>query len=186
MIPNLAALKHQGRVLHKEMRVTDPKATYTSALHALARTYGLPNWQTLRTKANPAGPKLFMEEGFPCIRQRIGKNDISLVWEDIGEGENGDYDEEDPDDQPLLRLTVYNNPPKGDREELPSSSYCTQMPTTTSQVVLIDALYFCWQVLEKELERKDPQPKRICQTLSWIGQHKHKWDDVLKNAASLW
>lgn len=43
-----------------------------------------------------------------------------LTWEYIGEGHSGDYDEEDTNDEPLLRASL-----TFDGEEVPDSSYCT-------------------------------------------------------------
>lgn len=48
-------------------------------------------------------------------------NKWSLVWEDIGEGYSGDYDDRDPRDAPLFRASLLD----GDGEFVDSGSYCT-------------------------------------------------------------
>lgn len=55
----------------------------------------------------------------------------TLEWVDLGEGFDGDYDPENPDDRPLLRADLY-----GDGEALDGGSYCTQAPVTTPDYVL--------------------------------------------------
>ena len=49
--------------------------------------------------------------------------------DDLGEGDNGDYDPEDVDDTPLLRFSFYRkageNDPDEELMEIHDSSYCT-------------------------------------------------------------
>lgn len=54
-----------------------------------------------------------------------------LEWEHHGEGYNGDYDENDPDDKPLLRADLYF-------QDIMCSdgSYCTVAPDGTPEDVL--------------------------------------------------
>lgn len=59
------------------------------------------------------------------------RGDWRLEWEHHGEGYSGDYDEDDPDDKPLLRADLYY---KG--EMLTDGSYCTMTPDDTSEDVL--------------------------------------------------
>lgn len=49
---------------------------------------------------------------------------VELSW--IGEGRDGDYDKEDPDDVPLLRMDVT----RADGEEMDRASYCTAIPAS--------------------------------------------------------
>jgi hypothetical protein len=50
--------------------------------------------------------------------------DVTVKLEHIGEGYRGDYDKTDPEDEKLLRFTVY-------RDEEQRESCCTLLPTTT-------------------------------------------------------
>ena len=55
----------------------------------------------------------------------------TLEWVDLGEGFDGDYDPENPDDRPLLRADLY-----ADGEAIEGASYCTQAPVTTPDYIL--------------------------------------------------
>jgi hypothetical protein len=72
---------------------------------------------------------------------------VKVTWIDIGEGLSGDYDEEDPDDIPLLRYDTYVHRDKvgnleleddGESEwlTLDDGSYCTQVPVDTDSRIL--------------------------------------------------
>lgn len=56
----------------------------------------------------------------------------AVEWDYIGEGNSGDYDDQDADDVPRLRFTTYKMHPDGKgRDEVDSGSYCTQLPVNT-------------------------------------------------------
>lgn len=54
-----------------------------------------------------------------------------LTWEYIGEGKCDNYNEDDPDDMPLLRATLYY-----EEDEVEDGSYCTFAPVDTDQDIL--------------------------------------------------
>ena len=54
-----------------------------------------------------------------------------LEWCDLGEGTNGEYNADDPNDRALLRADLY-----GDDEPLDSGSYCTLASTDTPRSTL--------------------------------------------------
>lgn len=61
---------------------------------------------------------------------RLEKQGLVMDLDDLGEGENGDYDPDDPDDTPFLRFSFYTRPKGGgpsdeDLVEIHDSSYCT-------------------------------------------------------------
>lgn len=78
------------------------------------------------------------------------KNDVRIELEDIGEGECGEYDENDPNDTPYLRfytqvrgglakqytagILSYSVDETAWRD-LPRGSYCTRIPATASEEV---------------------------------------------------
>lgn len=70
----------------------------------------------------------------PTFKREI----IKVEWEHIGEGWSGDYNPDDPNDEPLLRFTVYIRGvwPEFEWEQLEDASYCTQMPVGTTYDVL--------------------------------------------------
>lgn len=54
-----------------------------------------------------------------------------LEWVDIGEGYDGDYNPNDPNDKPLYRADLY-----ADGDILESGSYCTGAPVATDPEIL--------------------------------------------------
>lgn len=99
----------------------------------------------------------FKEKGMKLIR-----DNIIIKLEHIGEGYNGDYDEEDPNDVPLLRFTIFK-----DGEQLNDGSYCTTLPINTpedrQQEVLEEIMGMVFHPL-----KNGQSIKKICQTLSWV------------------
>ena len=80
-----------------------------------------------------------------------------IVAEYIGEGYSGDYDEEDPDDAPLMRYDFFR---KGEEEAV--DSYCTLMPTTNPDAVRGMAHLF----LDALAGKREWQKRRI-EELTW-------------------
>ena len=83
----------------------------------------------------------------------ISKNGVVKVeWTDLGEGLDGDYDPYDWGDIPLLRFDAWVKITGTDMDEQrslewsegdewgykPNGSFCTQTPTYTDEVVLLD------------------------------------------------
>jgi hypothetical protein len=64
---------------------------------------------------------------------------LSVEWEWIGEGRSGDFDEADPDDEPLLRANLMAMGPDGEWHQDQDSSYCTYANVDTPQRLLDDA-----------------------------------------------
>jgi hypothetical protein len=96
------------------------------------------------------------------------KEDIKVVWGFQDEGWHGDYDEDDPEDEPLLRFyTEHWNKEKEEWEEVPKGSYCTQFADTASDVKKKEALEYLAQRLYDAYH--DGTLKRTAQQLSWIG-----------------
>lgn len=81
-----------------------------------------------------------------------------VVAEYIGEGYSGDYDEEDPDDKPLMRYDFFR---QGEEEEA-VDSYCTLMPTTNPGAVRAMAHLFL-----NALGDSAHFPKHEMEALTW-------------------
>lgn len=97
---------------------------------------------------------------------------VSLNW-DCGEGLSGDYDENDPDDRPLLRFDVSYEPKKGMYYELDDASYCTQLMVGDDRKLLKKAAEIILKEAENTFhydEKNDTASvgKRIMEGLSWI------------------
>lgn len=92
----------------------------------------------------------------------VSRGRVTVVFENLNEGYNGDYNPLDPNDEILLRFTVYK-----DDEEVPDASYCTTIPYTeklttiySSAKKILDTVY--------EPVMNDISVKKICEYLSWV------------------
>ena len=58
---------------------------------------------------------------------RITRKGLVMDLDNLGEGEHGDYDPDDPDDTPFLRFSFYRKAEGNEEElmEIHDSSYCT-------------------------------------------------------------
>lgn len=64
-----------------------------------------------------------METDVVTFQDVVAEHDnIKVVLEHIGEGINGEFDPEDPNDVPLIRFTIYK-----DGEQVDDASYCTNL-----------------------------------------------------------
>ena len=87
---------------------------------------------------------------------------VRVDLEHIGEGWSGDYDPDDPKDQPLLRFDVYLND-----EPLDDASYCTQLPDTLDDTTRGKALRYLMDQVKDPAE-SGHSIKKLCERLSWI------------------
>jgi len=88
------------------------------------------------------------------------KRRVVIEW--IGEGWNGDYDEEDIHDEPLLRFDVQDKI-NGEWETLDNGSYCTAVNARLPKRF--------WKKMAEYIVRQvqgESYIKRICEDLSWI------------------
>jgi hypothetical protein len=97
------------------------------------------------------------------------KDNIRLVWEDIGEGWSGDYNDEDPDDTPLLRFSIdWRENANSDWEGLDDASYCTGLPIDTDADTLCEYAESIIASLSSTKE-KPTGYKRTLERWSWLG-----------------
>lgn len=96
----------------------------------------------------------------------VVQGDKKVVWEWIGEGNSGDYNENDSEDVPLLRFSCYTNKDKHEQycdwTEIPNSSYCTRMPINSLKRHLLIASGIILDTLESS------NYKRELERLSWF------------------
>jgi len=108
------------------------------------------------------------EQMFEELELRRGN--LRVTWEYIGEGLSGDYNHADPQDVPLLRFTVaVYDPAFADElsgqdgyQQLDDASYCTRMPITSPEWMLVKALGILLDAA------RSPSPKRRFEELSWF------------------
>ncbi len=87
-----------------------------------------------------------------------------LVWEDIGEGDSGDYNPDDPLDKRRLRFSVYVLDGESS-SELDDASYCTLMtPDTTEEKLRV----FAARILEAV---SSVSYNRELQRLTWTNEY---------------
>jgi hypothetical protein len=97
------------------------------------------------------------------------RDNIRLAWEYIGEGWNGDHDEEDPDDTPLLRFSIeWRENADSDWDGLEDASYCTGLPIDTDANTLREYADNIIDSLSSTKERPIGY-KRALELWSWIG-----------------
>ena len=104
---------------------------------------------------------------------------VMVEWTNLGEGNNGDYDENDPDDKNLLRFDVSqfkvneyaqrldSETAEPDWCEVRDASYCTQVRADTPR----DELQRLLQVIMNDVGpdvRGGMSIKRQCEALSWM------------------
>jgi hypothetical protein len=95
---------------------------------------------------------------------------FSLTLDFIGEGTDGDYDPENPDDVPLLRYDVCEKV-DGEWEPLRNGSACCQLSAKEKRADLKKAAKKMLEIVSKT----DPQNLNfVVQLLSWIQMEKGK------------
>jgi len=101
----------------------------------------------------------------------LERGQTAVVLEYIGEGYGGDYDAEDPEDDPLIRFSVYHRNSPGEFPEgfepVDDASYCTEIlastPRLTLQRIALSILYEVQGDVDSGMSIK-----KRCERLSWI------------------
>ena len=96
----------------------------------------------------------------------IIRGKVRIDWVNLDEGNDGDYDPDNPEDVNLLRFDVYK---KHDIEgwlEVEDGSYCTQVPATTDADTLRRILTSFMDVIHDDIAGYG-KAKRKCEQLSW-------------------
>jgi hypothetical protein len=101
--------------------------------------------------------------------------DVRVTIEWIGEGRDGDFDPDDPNDVPLLRFSVDRKCGE-EWEEVPDCSYCTQMCATDERARLQDLAKRIMAEV-KDTVNSGRSPKRTCERLSWLPLDVWKYRD---------
>ena len=96
------------------------------------------------------------------------KDNVKVIWENIGEGHFGDYDEDDPEDENLLRFTVYVKE-NSKWNEVDDASYCTMVKADTDNDELMLLLHVLmnefYEVLHYDIHAS---VKKLGERMSWI------------------
>ena len=94
------------------------------------------------------------------------KNNVKVEWVGLGEGLNGDYDPNDPEDIELLRFDV-SVLVDGEWTDPGDASYCTMFPVSSTIEEQGEALALLLGEVY-EWASQGHSVKRLCQRLSWI------------------
>lgn len=94
------------------------------------------------------------------VKDRSGK--IRVIWEWIGEGHDSDYNEDDGDDEPLLRFSCQKKEGREWVEFGQDSSYCTQLNINTPKKYLKRGAEIILEAIA------DISYKRRLEELSWL------------------
>ena len=107
----------------------------------------------------------------------IIQDNVMIELESIGEGWSGDYNEDDPEDEELLRFTVYVDESRKDEVfcepafdnwyAVSDGSYCTRLPNSLSNEQKEQALRILMQEVLHALD-SDESVKKACEYLSWM------------------
>ena len=95
---------------------------------------------------------------------------VRANWYRGGEGYNGDYDPDDPNDKELLRFDIYKRrSPEHEWEVVDDASYCTYVPANTKTGLLADILMIIYKNFSEVLEEDyEASVKKLGEYLSWI------------------
>lgn len=94
----------------------------------------------------------------------LERDNKRVVWEWIGEGWNGDYDKDNPEDVPLLRFSCREYSTRDQAwYGMNDASYCTRMPINSSLDMLARAGVIILEVIVDDVSYK----KRL-EELSWF------------------
>ncbi|MCA3267868.1 MAG: hypothetical protein ING19_17540, partial [Azospirillum sp.] len=85
--------------------------------------------------------KIWTEKDLSFAELDVVKGDVRVTLEWIGEGNDGDFQLDDPDDTPLIRFSVYRRNVDGKNtgnefEPVDEASYCTRIPIDTDRATL--------------------------------------------------
>jgi hypothetical protein len=90
-----------------------------------------------------------------------------VTFENIGEGYSGDYNENDPTDQPLLRFSCEKKVGRS-WEWMEDASYCTCLPETTDKKKLERYSKRIVKCLE-DTDAKGESYRHELERFSWLG-----------------
>ena len=99
------------------------------------------------------------------------RGDVRIEWEWIGEGVDGDYQEDDPYDEPLLRFSVSKRIEKNylgqEWEQCDDASYCTLLSIHTDRDTLSQALTYLMNEFYEPVT-EGHSIKKLGERMSWI------------------
>ena len=99
----------------------------------------------------------------------ISEDDTTLVaMTDCGEGPDGDYDPDNPNDVALLRFDVRYKDADGYWEFANDASYCTGVPVDTDPARVQELLQTIMNEVHGKIDAHGGGIKKICERLSHL------------------
>ncbi len=111
-------------------------------------------------------------ENFAAPTVEVGRSgDVKVVLEYIGEGSNGDF-QNDGIDIPLMRMSVAKKERDGSEfswVDVDNSSYCTQIHADMDEILMND---FCKIIVDRVYDdvKAGNSIKRMCEGFSWANE----------------
>lgn len=87
----------------------------------------------------------------------------------IGEGWDGEYNIDDPNDRPLLRFDVSRRLDDGTLEAVDDASYCTMLRADARDVLVKEAAKLILREV-RDAVLGGSSVKKTCEKLSWVGR----------------
>ncbi|USN15602.1 hypothetical protein KIKIMORA_04840 [Brevundimonas phage vB_BpoS-Kikimora] len=137
--------------------LTDARQAGTSMVEASTI---LEDWAAAASEFLPDVPGSAEPFDAPELREENGDDAVMLEY--IGEGADGDYDQTDPGDEPLMRVSVERKGADGAWEYVEDSSYCTRISARASEAAKRLALLYILNGLPSG------SVKRYMERMSWI------------------
>ena len=98
------------------------------------------------------------------------KDNVKVIWENIGEGRCGDYNEADEEDENFLRFRAFVKQ-DNDWEEVDDSSHCTYVAADTDTNTLNKLLNILLAEFYNILhDNPEASVKKLSERLSWIDE----------------
>jgi len=96
----------------------------------------------------------------------LRKGDVVIEWVELGEGLSGEYNEDDPDDEELLRFDAYIDDHEWE-DDYPTYSYCTYFPVSATSEQRTKGLEYLMEHLYEFMSKRE-YCRNIAERLSWI------------------
>ena len=109
------------------------------------------------------------EDKITCTDVQVKRGHVIVELEYIGEGRSGDYDPDDPNDEPLMRFRVLQADEDGDISEVDNASYCTLISAALPKEKLKALATLILNKVADPVVR-GASIKKLCEELSWIDE----------------
>ncbi len=109
------------------------------------------------------------------------KDRVKVEWVELGEGWCGDYNEDDPEDEELLRFDVSWLDDDGEWIDPGDVSYCTRFPANSTEEQQRQGLEMLMNAFYEPL-MDGHSGKKIGEAMSWIGLDWLEEKDELPNS----